>query len=226
MRVREASHRYPGGNRMQRRRARRKARIEKAVTLVALISSASLMMAMGISSEPEGLDIIETTAPVVAIIPTEETNGDLLEALKETQAQMMEELVVETTAPQLPWTEQEVEIIAKTVYGEALITHSDTEMSAVVWCILNRVDSSLFPDSILGVVTKSQFHGFNESNPVDAHIEWLVEDVLYRWYTGGDGRTLPPEYLYFWGDGLHNHFTTEYGGGETWDWSLYTPYES
>lgn len=226
MGMREASHRYPGGNRMQRRMARRKARIKKVVTLAALISSASLMMAMGISSEPEKLDIIETTEPLVTIIPTEETTGDLLEVLKETQAQMVEELVVETTAPQLPWTEREVEIIAKTVYGEALITHSDTEMSAVVWCILNRVDSQLYPDSITEVVVKSQFHGYDESNPVDQHIKGLVEDVLRRWYTGSEGRTLPERFLYFWGDGRHNHFTTEFLGGETWDWSMPTPYES
>lgn len=132
------------------------------------------------------------------------------------------------------YSDADVDVIAKTVYGEALITHSDMEMAAVVWCILNRVDSEedFFPDTIMEVVTQeSQFHGYSESNPVDPHIEWLVRDVLDRWVlekagAEGVGRVLPKDYLYFWGDGRHNHFTTEYHAGTTWDWSAENPYES
>lgn len=130
------------------------------------------------------------------------------------------------------WPQEEVEAIAKTVYGEALITRSDEEMSAVVWCILNRVDSPVFPDSIMGVVTaKSQFHGYSEDNPVNDHIAELVVDVLNRWDAERNGeenvgRTLPAEYLFFWGDGRHNHFTTEFLGGVEWDWSLQNPYDT
>ena len=131
------------------------------------------------------------------------------------------------------YSDEDVAAIAKTVYGEALITHSDMEMAAVAWCILNRVDSTetFFPDTIVEVVTQdSQFHGYSESNPVDPHIEWLVRDVLDRWSlekAGAEevGRILPEEYLYFWGDGRHNHFTTEYHAGTTWDWSAENPYE-
>ena len=43
------------------------------------------------------------------------------------------------------YTEKEIEMLAKTVYGEALVTNSQTEMSAVVWCILNRVDAEGYP---------------------------------------------------------------------------------
>lgn len=39
------------------------------------------------------------------------------------------------------------------------------------------------------------------------------------------GRVLPREYLFFTGDGEHNHFRTEWEGGQTWDWSLRSPYE-
>lgn len=130
------------------------------------------------------------------------------------------------------YSEKEVEVLAKTVYGEAAITHSDFEMSAVVWCILNRVDSKEFPTTILDVVTSpSQFHGYNDGNPVEVHIENLVRDILDRWSAekGGQadvGRTLPQEYLYFWGDGQHNHFTIDYHGLEEWDWSLPNPYEN
>ena len=40
------------------------------------------------------------------------------------------------------------------------------------------------------------------------------------------GRVLPPEYLFFGGDGKHNTFRTEWDGGEYWDWSWPSPYES
>ena len=130
------------------------------------------------------------------------------------------------------YSEKEVEAVAKTVYGEAAVTRSDLEMSAVVWCILNRVDSKDFPNTILEAVTSpKQFHGYNEANPVEEHIENLVRDVLDRWAAEKSGqedvgRTLPQEYLYFWGDGRHNHFTIEYHGPEEWDWSLPNPYEN
>lgn len=99
----------------------------------------------------------------------------------------------------------------------------------MAWCILNRVDSGAYSDSIMEVVTQyRQFHGYDEENPVDEHIKDLVLDVFGRWATekrGQEdvGRTLPAEYLFFWGDGLYNHFTDEYLGGEEWDWSLPEP---
>lgn len=139
----------------------------------------------------------------------------------------------ETDAETVPlYTDREVELIAKTVYGEALVTNSDMEMAAVAWCILNRVDSPLYPDTIEEVVTqRRQFHGYNEQHPVTTRIENLVRDVLDRWYAEKDGvtdsgRVLPKEYIYFEGDGRHNHYSTEWLVEEYWDWSLPNPYEN
>ena len=66
---------------------------------------------------------------------------------------------------------------------------------------------------------------------MDAGIETLVLDVLGRWEAEKQGqenvgRTLPTEYLFFWGDGWHNHFTTKFQGGDEWDWSLPNPYDT
>ncbi len=130
------------------------------------------------------------------------------------------------------YTEEDVEFIAKTVYGEALVTQSDTEMAAVAWCILNRVDSSLYPDTVKEVVTqRRQFQGYSEGHPVTAKIENLVIDVLDRWCAEKNGatdcgRVLPKEYIYFEGDGRHNHYATEYGAKDYWDWDIKSPYES
>lgn len=127
---------------------------------------------------------------------------------------------------------KEIIYISKTVWGEARGC-SKVEQAAIVWCILNRVDSSIryMPDDIIGVVTqKNQFLGYSKSFPVTKEIRELVIDVLSRWERekAGEknvGRILPPEYMWFYGDGWHNHFRDSYRGGNRWDWSLDNPYE-
>ena len=90
---------------------------------------------------------------------------------------------------------------------------------------------TFWADTVEGITTQPcQFYGYDPSNPVDPDILALVEDVLARWMAekecvGSVGRVLPKEYLYFTGDGVHNYFTTEWQGGQTWDWSLESPYE-
>ena len=131
-------------------------------------------------------------------------------------------------APQ-PWTDEEVIVLAKMLWGEARGVSSDTEKAACVWCVLNRVDQGY--GSILEVVTApSQFVGYRENNPIDETLWLLCEDVLTRWQREKDGETevgrvLPPDYLWFSGDSKRNHFRNSYKGGNTWDWSLPSPYE-
>lgn len=125
-----------------------------------------------------------------------------------------------------PFTNDAV-YLAKTVWGEARGC-SVTEQAAVMWCILNRVDNSLYPDSVEEVVTQpSQFFGYSPDNPIDKEILSLANEVLESWKTGDEsGRVLPKEYLYFTGDGKRNYFYTVWGDTSTpWDWSLPSPYE-
>lgn len=134
------------------------------------------------------------------------------------------------------YTDKDVEMISKTVYGEALVTDSDTHMSYVVWCILNRVDSEGYGcgESIEHVITfPGQFVGYDENNPVEPHIEWLVRDVLNRWVGEKQGqvdvcRTLPRDYLWFNGDGKYNHFRNAYdiNEAEYWPGAVVTPYKN
>lgn len=125
----------------------------------------------------------------------------------------------------------EIEMLAKMVYGEALVTNSDTEMSACAWVVLNRLDSGRFGGSVSDVITAPcQFFGYSADNPIDERVLALCEDVVERWidekFGVSCGRTLPADYLYFWGDGRHNHFTMGYGDGNEWDWSLESPYDN
>ena len=156
----------------------------------------------------------------------------------ETEKPQETPVVIETPEPtEVPepprdWA-VEAEHIAKAVYGEAQAC-SKTEQAAVIWCILNRVDSeiSYFPDNIVGVVTQyKQFHGYHPNNPVTDELFELALDVIDRWEREKNGeedvgRVLPSEWLYFHGDLMkHNYFHKEYLGKEDWDWSLPSPYE-
>lgn len=215
-----------------RRRARRRQAILRLVGVLLVCMIIYTLVAVAVSYGRVKPDSDVELLPLTSAQPVEPTSQPIVKLECEAT-----ELPAETQKPEvvvLPYTDAEVEAIAKTVYGEALITHSDMEMAAVVWCILNRVDSDdpFYPEGIMAVVTQSrQFHGYDEDHPVDEHIEWLVRDVLSRWMSEKEGKTdvgrvLPAEYLFFWGDGLHNHYTTEFQGGIEYDWSLENPYDS
>lgn len=125
--------------------------------------------------------------------------------------------------------------LARALWGECRGCPK-TEQAAVAWVVLNRVDSPEFPDTVEAVcsqrtATVKQFDGYDPSYPVEPELLALAEDVLARWEleklgVGSVGRVLPADYLFFEGDGAHNHFRKDYiKTGETWDWTLESPYE-
>ena len=135
------------------------------------------------------------------------------------------ELVIENN-----FTNEEIDHIAKTVWGEARGL-SKTHQAGVVWAILNRCDDGRFGKGVIGVVTApSQFAGYRSGNPVDPEIRDLVVDVLDRYSQEkagikNVGRVLPKEYLYFRGNGRVNLFSKKWNSNNVWDWSLESPYE-
>lgn len=132
-------------------------------------------------------------------------------------------------------SDTDAEVIAQILYHECR-SLPKLEQSAVVWVILNRVDSELayFPDTVHDVCTQKigsmPMFAYREDAPVEEDLYLLAVDVLSRWQRekAGEadvGRTLPSDYLYFWGDGRHNYFRKEYQGKVYWDWSWANPYE-
>lgn len=123
----------------------------------------------------------------------------------------------------------ELELLSRTIWGEAEGVTDRTEQAAVAWCVLNRVDAT--GKSIEEVIkAPKQFQGYYRvKGEVPEHFRYLAADVMNRWNaekrgTVDVGRVLPADYLYFVGDGVRNYFTQEYRTGEYWDWSLPTPY--
>ena len=125
----------------------------------------------------------------------------------------------------------DAEIIAKVMYEECRGVKSTTRKAAVAWCILNRVDDVGHPDTVEVVAKQSNQFAWNPSAPVTEELLALAEDVLLRWQLekvgmGDVGRVLPQDFRWFSGDGEENYFRNAYRGGERWDWSLESPYES
>lgn len=201
---------------------RRKKRFNYApLALAVVMVITGICTASGLSFSPPIAEVTSTPSPLY------------LEKMvhKDVPPRAKEIVVVPTPEPEEKlWTDEEVEVLAKMVYGEARGVPSKMEQAACVWCVLNRCDE--YGKDIIEVTTAPyQFVGYREHNPIDNDIWELCEDVLSRWYAekSGEtdvGRVLPSDYLYFHGDGSHNHFRNEFKGGTIWDWSYPNPYET
>ena len=124
--------------------------------------------------------------------------------------------VVEVAEPEyeMYFTGADVVAVAKMLWGEARGCALDNQQKAV-WCVLNRVDDSRFPDTIQGVLSQpSQFHGYSPDFPVWDELKDVALDVLTRWSLEKQGvaveRELPAEYVFFTGDGIQNNFRAAY----------------
>lgn len=130
-------------------------------------------------------------------------------------------------------TEEEIEMMAQVLHHKARGVDSEMERAAVIWCILNRVQSPLYEDTVKDVlVHENQFSAYDPELEVRSSLCRLVEDVVERWHRemkgeGNVGRVLPEEYLYFRADEHyeHNEFFIKPNGADPWDWSLFNPYE-
>lgn len=179
--------------------------------------------------------------PVVPVQAPETVCLTLVESELETEAPETEELATQPAEepavpePEIVWTELDecyAVLIAKTLWGECRDC-APIEQAAVVWCVLNRVDSPdpWLPDDIAAVITQPrQFAGYSPDYPVTEDLLNMARDVMTRWYAEKQGvedvgRVLPREYLSFHGDEKkqHNLFTVD-GSGAYWDWSLPDPY--
>lgn len=151
----------------------------------------------------------------------------------------LETFPVDATPDTFSPDDLEAVMLAQTMYEEANVLHwygdkfgvsYRARQAAVAWVALNRVDAGGFGDDLYEVLTRPNQFAYDPDAPVTDELLELAWDVLHRWWAEKDGetgvgRTIPPEYLYFDGDGKENYFRIEYQGtGDVWDWSLPDPY--
>lgn len=162
-----------------------------------------------------------------------------------TQEQVVPQTQVQTTNPiETPvekpdvkyYTDTDAVMLARLVYGESRGVQSVTEQACVIWTVLNRVDANYNNNGgIEGQVTaQKQFHYISSNPTIDDHgrdLYSLALDVLERWNREKNGemevgRILPSDYMWFRGDGKHNHFRNQDKGGVVWDYQYDSPYEN
>ena len=92
--------------------------------------------------------------------------------------------------------EREAEWIAKVMYGMAKPDHKDSDLRAIVWCILNRVDNKAYPGEVQAVCQqKSQWMGYSDDNPVIAKLYDIALTELKKWH-GDSVRPMSADYVY------------------------------
>ena len=192
-------------------------------TAILIASLIIILGAIGCQTKNKEPELTSTEAPIEVITddPTEELTTDLVEV---TEAPPTEEPTMD------PQIEYDAIILAKLLAREAdlQVVTSTTERACVIWTVLNRVDK--YGTSVEIEVTKPHQFAWNPDTSVREEHFQLACDVLMRWYyekeTGvPNGRVLPADYLYFYGDGWHNHFFQVWGQKDvTWDYSLPSPY--
>lgn len=90
---------------------------------------------------------------------------------------------------------REAQYMARVLYGTARY-HSRETQEAVCWCIINRVESSLFPNSVEEVCSQSvQWVGYSNNNPVTQELYDVAMGVIQAWHDKGI-RMIPQDYLY------------------------------
>lgn len=103
--------------------------------------------------------------------------------------------VVETAAAAPVSSTGEIEALARLLYC-MVPTHSRDDQEAVCWCVINRCESSLYPDSIEGVVEQpSQWVGYTDGAPVVQQYYDVAKDVLEQWHNGAV-RPCSPDFLW------------------------------
>jgi hypothetical protein len=117
--------------------------------------------------------------------------------------------------PPKTYPDAELEMLAKTVWGEARGCAAD-EQRLVIWTVFQRVDSGLFPDTLSAVIAQpNQFVGYDEKHPVSAEIAALCYEEYDKWQDGECPPTFAPyakttPYLFFEGDGWHNWYREDW----------------
>jgi len=162
---------------------------------------------------------IKISETVVAITPTPSITPTNKPTVSPTPTFTPIPTVSPTPIPIKP-SDEDIEYAAKTICGEAPGC-TKIQKAAVVWVIINRIESEWFPNTVKEVVTQpKQFQGYREFNDPSDEDREIAEDVLTRWLNGWSGRIIPSEYLFFHSGKGENIFTTEHLKGIVWDFSF------
>ena len=116
------------------------------------------------------------------------------------------------------YTDTDVAMLASTISNEIGGSDNYAQLTAVGWCACNRVDSARWVENTIGATVSrpSQF-AYDGGYIYEGKCYDIAATVLQDWndeknYPGyvGPSRSIAPDYLNFWGDGVNNHFSNDY----------------
>lgn len=132
----------------------------------------------------------------LSVIVLKATGRELADAAQE-ETTTVEEVTVQEETPVVetdPYR-SEAEAVAKVLYGTAR-GNTETDQRAVVWCIINRCESQLYPNTIEGVCSQNQqWMGYSNSNPIIKSLYDIATEELTTWHEGGY-RMIAPDFLF------------------------------
>lgn len=102
---------------------------------------------------------------------------------------------------------EEAEMLAKITWIEAGAVPTEFEKRCVMWVVINRVDLGRC-QTIQESITAPGAFAWDPSVEVREDLYEMALDVLAMWLLGE--REIPVEYQYFYGDGVHNYFYTDF----------------
>lgn len=83
----------------------------------------------------------------------------------------------------IPDYSYEARMMAQLLYG--VKDNNNTDLQTLCWCILNRVDSPGYPNTIQEVISQpNQWIGYNENNPVIDNLYNISIAVINYWAEG------------------------------------------
>ena len=113
------------------------------------------------------------------------------------------------------------ELGGRLIWGEAGCVADSNNRRAALWCAINRAESwgGTLEQRIL---EPHQFHGVEIRGEVPERFVAEAAEILALWAMSEDGwivPRLPLRFVHFQAgaDGMHNVFSTKYGGGEYWN---------
>lgn len=123
--------------------------------ILLLVAIAFAVYAITLWAEPSAEPLETTAEPTVA-----ETTGAITEATEETTIATEPPTIPEATEAELPYTADELEMMALVIYQEAGgDACSDQTRMMVGTVVMNRVADSRFPDTLYGVLTQKAQYG-------------------------------------------------------------------
>ena len=186
-------------------------------------TEAEVAMETETETEVETQSEVESEAEKLPEVPNE------TESETEELSEMSNEIESEKRLSDYAYDEDQAVALAQLMWAEARGC-SEREQSLIAWTVLNRIDARYDGKSdFWSILTAPYQFAYNCNNPFYQYQYRIAVDILRRYAAEKDGlvdsgRTLPRGYLYYYGDGSHNYFSTDGYSSELW-FGLGDPYE-